>query len=123
MSAKLPTIARILLGLGFTIFGLFSSIAAVVVGGTLLSGGKGSYWGTMSGALVLTLVESLLRAAQLPEAFQLMVLGAILLALELYLAWSYRDSFRGVLDPNAKPVQQQAESSQSRAESRTADAH
>lgn len=60
---------------------LFPSIAAVVVGGTLLSGGQGSYWGTMSGALVLTLIDSLLRAAQLQEAFQLMVLGAILLAL------------------------------------------
>jgi len=60
---------------------LFPSIAAVVVGGTLLSGGQGSYWGTMSGALVLTLIDSLLRAAQLQEAFQLMVLGAILMAL------------------------------------------
>lgn len=60
---------------------LFPSIAAVVVGGTMLAGGKGSYFGTMSGALVLTLIESLLRAAQLQEAFQLMVLGAILLLL------------------------------------------
>ena len=34
---------------------LFPSIAAVAVGGTLLSGGKGSYWGTMAGAIVLTL--------------------------------------------------------------------
>jgi ribose transport system permease protein len=60
---------------------LFPSIAAVVVGGTMLAGGKGSYFGTMSGALVLTLIESLLRAAQLQEAFQLMVLGIILLLL------------------------------------------
>lgn len=60
---------------------LFPSIAAVVVGGTMLAGGKGSYFGTMSGALVLTLIESLLRAAQLQEAFQLMVLGIILLVL------------------------------------------
>ena len=40
---------------------LFPSIAAVVVGGTVLAGGKGSYWGTMAGALVLTLIDSLLR--------------------------------------------------------------
>jgi ribose transport system permease protein len=60
---------------------LFPSIAAVVVGGTLLAGGKGSYWGTMSGALVLTLITSLLRALQLQEAFQLMVLGGILVVL------------------------------------------
>ncbi len=38
---------------------LFPSIAAVAVGGTLLSGGKGSYWGTMAGAIVLTLLTSL----------------------------------------------------------------
>lgn len=60
---------------------LFPSIAAVVVGGTVLAGGKGSYWGTMSGALVLTLINSLLRAAGLDEAYQLMILGGILLAL------------------------------------------
>jgi ribose transport system permease protein len=60
---------------------LFPSIAAVVVGGTVLAGGAGSYWGTMSGALVLTLITSLLTALQLPEAFRLMVLGVILLVL------------------------------------------
>lgn len=60
---------------------LFPSIAAVVVGGTLLSGGKGSYWGTMSGALVLTLIESLLRAMRLQEAYKLIVLGAVLVIL------------------------------------------
>lgn len=60
---------------------LFPSIAAVVVGGTLLSGGVGSYWGTISGALVLTLISSLLRSLQLPEAYRLIILGVILLAL------------------------------------------
>lgn len=60
---------------------LFPSIAAVVVGGTLLSGGKGSYWGTMSGALVLQLISSLLQAMQLGEAYKLMVLGITLVAL------------------------------------------
>jgi ribose transport system permease protein len=60
---------------------LFPSIAAVVVGGTVLTGGRGSYWGTMSGALVLTLVESLLRAMRLEEAHQMMILGLVLVAL------------------------------------------
>ncbi len=59
----------------------FPAIAAVVVGGTVLSGGKGSYWGTMSGALVLTLIESLLRALQLQEAYKLMTLGITLVVL------------------------------------------
>lgn len=60
---------------------LFPSIAAVVVGGTVLAGGKGSYWGTMAGALVLQVVDSLLLALRVEEAYQLVILGAILLAL------------------------------------------
>ena len=60
---------------------LFPSIAAVAVGGTLLSGGKGSYWGTMSGAIVLTLITSLLTTMQMPEAVRRMVLGGTLLLL------------------------------------------
>ncbi|MGL4609143.1 MAG: ABC transporter permease [Trueperaceae bacterium] len=60
---------------------LFPSIAAVVVGGTVLAGGKGSYWGTIAGALVLTIIDSLLRALQIDEAYQLMVLGGLLVLL------------------------------------------
>lgn len=60
---------------------LFPSIAAVAVGGTLLSGGKGSYWGTMAGAIVLTLITSLLTTMQMPESVRRMVLGGTLLVL------------------------------------------
>jgi len=60
---------------------LFPSIAAVVVGGTVLAGGAGSYFGTMSGALVLTLLESLLIALRLPTAYQSIVLGITLIVL------------------------------------------
>ena len=60
---------------------LFPAIAAVAVGGTLLSGGKGSYWGTMAGAIVLTLMTSLLTTMQMPESVRRMILGAALLAL------------------------------------------
>jgi len=60
---------------------LFPSIAAVAVGGTLLSGGKGSYWGSMAGAIVLTLITSLLTTMQMDDSVRRMVLGAILLVL------------------------------------------
>lgn len=60
---------------------LFPSIAAVAVGGTLLSGGKGSYFGTMAGAIVLTLLTSLLTTMQIPDAFRQMILGGTLLIL------------------------------------------
>jgi ribose transport system permease protein len=60
---------------------LFPSIAAVAVGGTLLSGGKGSYFGTMAGALVLILLTSLLTTMQLPDSVRRMILGGTLLVM------------------------------------------
>lgn len=60
---------------------LFPAVAAVVVGGTAISGGKGSYFGTMAGALVLTLITSLLTAMQLEDAFRQIILGVTLLVL------------------------------------------
>ncbi|MDI3341487.1 MAG: ABC transporter permease [Sphaerobacter sp.] len=57
------------------------SIAAVVIGGTLLSGGQGGYAGTMAGALVLTLLTSLLTALQMPESARQIVYGGTLLVL------------------------------------------
>ena len=60
---------------------LFPSIAAVAVGGTLLSGGVGTYFGTMAGAIVIQLITSLLTTMGLPEATQQMVYGSVLLVL------------------------------------------
>lgn len=60
---------------------LFPSVAAVVVGGTAIAGGKGSYFGTMAGALVLTLITSLLTAVQMENAFRQIILGVTLLVL------------------------------------------
>lgn len=57
------------------------TIAAVVVGGTALAGGVGGYAGTMAGALVLTLVASLLITLGLPEFGRQIVYGLILLVL------------------------------------------
>ena len=60
---------------------LFSSLAAVAVDGTLLSGGKGSGWRTMAGAMVLTLITSLLTTMQMPDSVRRMLLGGLLLIL------------------------------------------
>jgi ribose transport system permease protein len=59
---------------------LFPSIAAVVLGGTVLAGGEGSYWGTMSGALVLTVLDSILTSSQVDVSVRQIVLGILLLA-------------------------------------------
>jgi ribose transport system permease protein len=58
---------------------LFQSLAAVIVGGTMF-GGRGDYWRTVLGALVLSVVALLLSAAQLPSAEQQMVTGGLILA-------------------------------------------
>ena len=57
------------------------SVAAVVVGGTVLAGGQGSYLGTMAGALVLTILSSLLTTLLLTEYARQIVFGATLLLL------------------------------------------
>lgn len=58
---------------------LFPSIAAVAIGGTLFTGGKGSYFGTMAGAIILTLITSILTTIQVPHAIRQIILGFILL--------------------------------------------
>ncbi|MEA5002579.1 MAG: ABC transporter permease [Christensenella sp.] len=57
------------------------SVAAVVIGGTLLSGGKGSYNGTVVGAIILTIVDSLLVMLDTDEAGRFIMNGVILVVL------------------------------------------
>lgn len=62
---------------------LLPSIAVVVVGGTLITGGRGHYLGMIGGALLLTALQTLLAGTTLPHAtrdiiFGLVVLGAVL---------------------------------------------
>ncbi len=55
------------------------SITAVVIGGTSLTGGKGSYAGTIAGAIILILLESLLTVMKIPEAGRRIANGLIIL--------------------------------------------
>ena len=54
------------------------SVAAAVIGGTSILGGRGGYAGTIVGALILTVVTALLNALTLPEAVRQMLLGLII---------------------------------------------
>ncbi|MHB8276847.1 MAG: ABC transporter permease subunit [Candidatus Humimicrobiaceae bacterium] len=56
--------------LGMGDYVMFQTIAAVVVGGTLLTGGKGSYIGTVAGAFILTILTGLLSAFRMPSSTQ-----------------------------------------------------
>jgi ribose transport system permease protein len=56
------------------------SIAAAVVGGTSILGGRGGFAGTILGALILTLLVSLLTVLNIPEAMRQVLFGAIIVA-------------------------------------------
>lgn len=60
---------------------LLMSIAAVVIGGTSILGGRGKYIGTIGGALLLTVLVNVLTVENIPEAGRMMVQGALILML------------------------------------------
>lgn len=63
---------------------MLPSIIAVVFGGTPLSGGKGGYTGTMAGALLLVILQSILTTVNIDESGRQMVFGVTLLVLMLF---------------------------------------
>jgi ribose transport system permease protein len=60
---------------------LLPSVAAVVIGGTSIFGGLGGYAGTILGALILTVLDSLLVILNASQAVRQMLYGLIVLAL------------------------------------------
>lgn len=59
------------------------SVIAVVIGGTSLAGGLGGYWGTMAGAIALTLLQSILITLNMDVWSRQLIFGLTLLALML----------------------------------------
>jgi ribose transport system permease protein len=60
---------------------LLPSVAAVVIGGTSIFGGRGGYAGSIVGALILTVLNSLLTLLDAPEPIKQILYGAIILLL------------------------------------------
>jgi ribose transport system permease protein len=58
---------------------LLPSVAAAVIGGTSIFGGRGGYAGTIVGALILTVLTTLLTVLQMPEGSRRILFGAIIL--------------------------------------------
>lgn len=56
------------------------SVAAAVIGGTSIFGGRGGYGGTIIGALILTVLATMLTLLQMPEGGRRILFGAIILA-------------------------------------------
>ncbi|MBL8580895.1 MAG: ABC transporter permease [Rhizobiaceae bacterium] len=55
------------------------SVAAAVIGGTSIFGGRGGYTGTILGALILAVLTTLLTILQMPEGARRILFGAIVL--------------------------------------------
>ena len=60
---------------------LLPSVAAVVIGGTSIFGGRGGYAGTIVGALILTVLTGLLTLLDVSEPIKQILYGAIILSL------------------------------------------
>ncbi len=63
------------LGLGYEL----EAIAAVVIGGTSLSGGRGTILGTLIGALIMAVLTNGLRVLSVAQEWQTVVTGAIII--------------------------------------------
>lgn len=57
---------------------LLPSVAAAVIGGTSILGGRGNYSGTMVGALILTVISSILSSLGYPEAVRQILFGSMI---------------------------------------------
>ena len=62
---------------------LLPSIAAVVLGGTSILGGRGSYLGTIAGVILITLLQSILSVMQMQEWGRQVIYGVVIIAMLL----------------------------------------
>ncbi len=130
IKTKIPTVARVLLGLPLVVFGLngflqFLPMPAMDGDAATFMGGLGAagYFFPLLKATEIAAGLALLSGRFVPlaltvlapivlhiVAFHALVVGGgvalplLMLALGSYLAWAYRSSFAGVLDPRARPT-------------------
>ena len=74
ISARLAS-AQPATGMGYEL----QAIAAVVIGGTSLAGGKGTIVGTIIGALIISVLNNGLRIMSIPQEWQNVILGLVIL--------------------------------------------
>ena len=58
---------------------LFDALTVVIIGGTSLSGGKGSIVGTLIGALIISTLNNGLQIMSIPQEWQNVILGCVIL--------------------------------------------
>jgi len=74
MASRLNS-AQPALGSGYEL----EAIAAVVIGGTSLSGGSGTILGTIIGAFIMSVLTNGLRILSIPQEWQTVIIGAIVI--------------------------------------------
>jgi ribose transport system permease protein len=62
---------------------LLPAIAAVVLGGTSILGGRGNYLGTIAGVILITLLESILSVMQISDSARQIIYGAMIVVMML----------------------------------------
>ena len=62
---------------------LLPAIAAVVLGGTSILGGRGSYLGTVAGVMLITLLQSIFSVMQMPEFGRQIIYGTVIILMLL----------------------------------------
>jgi ribose transport system permease protein len=62
---------------------LLPAIAAVVIGGTNILGGRGRFIGTLVGVILIVLLNSVLSIAQMPEAGRQIIYGSVIIVMLL----------------------------------------
>jgi ribose transport system permease protein len=87
---------------------LFTSIAAVAIGGASILGGSGHYVGTIAGAFVLTILTGLLPALNLSNGALLIVYGLVILVTVSLASEAFSDiaaAIRGALRRETPPAE------------------
>jgi ribose transport system permease protein len=62
---------------------LLPAIAAVVLGGTHILGGRGTFLGTIAGVIFITLLQSILSVVQVPESGRQIIYGVVIVSMLL----------------------------------------
>jgi ribose transport system permease protein len=62
---------------------LLPAIAAVVLGGTHILGGRGTFLGTVAGVILISLLQSILSVMQMPEAGRQVIYGSVIIVMLL----------------------------------------
>ncbi|MBA7706003.1 D-allose transport system permease protein AlsC [subsurface metagenome] len=89
--AAIIALSRVMCGSTSVVIGLeLDSIAAVIIGGVSLFGGKGSMIGVLIGVLILAVMDNAMNIMELVPHHQMMIKGAVIIAAVAMDVWRRR---------------------------------